>query len=121
MLQKEKETMQLGLDELADATDEIFRQMADKGCGTSEDAHGEVYMIQEGARKLRALTRRTVVEYDTHIQYEAMKGLVVGNVDIHAELNAFIATWKLRSPRQAGSPYGELMRKLLYIKGHDEL
>jgi hypothetical protein len=117
MLQKRKKTMQFGLRELADVTDEVFGQMADAGCGLSEDAGS----IRKGARKLKALTRKTVVDYGTHIKYEAMKGLVVGDVDIHIELNAFIGAWKLRSPREAGSPYGELMRKLLDIKGHDEL
>jgi len=119
MLQKRKRTMQLGLKELADLTDDMFGQMAqvESGCVLSQD----VSFITDGARKLRRLTRKTVVDYGTHIKYEAMKGLIVGDVDIHIELNEFIGAWKLRSPREAGVPFGELMRKLATIRGHDEL
>jgi len=119
MLQKRRRSMQLGLKELADCTDEIFSQMgrSESGCILSHD----VEVMQEGARKLRTLTRKTVVDYGTHIKYEAMKGLTVGDVDIHRELNDFISTWKLKSRREAGTPFGALMRKLATIRGHDEL
>lgn len=119
MLQKRKRSMQLGLKELADVTDNVFDQMGqhNAGCTKSRDAEA----VWNGAKKLRLLTRKTVVDYGTHIQYEAMKSLVVGSVDIHKELNAFISAWKLRSRREAGVPFGVLMRKLVAIRGHDEL
>jgi len=119
MLQKRRRNMQLGLKELAAVTEDIFGQMSRMGSGCV--LIREVEVIQQGAMKLGTLTRKTVVDYGTHIKYEAMKGLTVGGVDIHRELNDFIATWKLKSRREAGAPFGVLMRKLATIRGHDEL
>lgn len=123
MLQKRKRSMQTGLKDLADVVDYVFGEMSavNPWCKTHMKwSHGAEGM-QNGAKKLRSLTRKTVVDYGTHIKYEAMKGLVVGGVDVHRELNDFISAWKLRSPREAGSPMGELMRKFATIQGHDEL
>jgi hypothetical protein len=119
MMQKRKRSMQSGLKDLADVTSDIFGQMAQAGSSCALSSNAAV--ILEGAKKLKTLTRKTVVDYGTHIKYEAMKGLVVGDIDIHRELNEFIAAWKLRSHREAGVPFGELMRKLATIRGHDEL
>lgn len=117
MLQKRRRNMQLGLKELADAASDALKLLDESRCAHSRD----VDIIQKGAKKLRTLTRKTVVDYGTHIKYEAMKSLVVGGVDIHRELNEFIGAWKLRSHREAGAPLGVLMRKLAEIEGHDEL
>jgi hypothetical protein len=117
MLQKRRRNMQLGLKELADVTSDTTKLFDESGCVHSRD----VDVIQNGAKKLKTLTRKTIVDYGTHIKYEAMKGLVVGGVDIHRELNEFIGAWKLRSHREAGAPLGVLMRKLAEIEGHDEL
>merc|ERR1711896_108164 len=103
--------MQVGLRELADAVDLLLRSTT-QGCSSSPGATA----IWNGAKKLQKLTRKTVVDYGTHIKYEAMKSLIVGGADIHRELNDFIASWKLRSPREAGTPYGNLMRKLATIQ-----
>jgi len=116
MLKKRKRTMQLGLKELADVTDQLLVKMG-RSCIESTGAQ----VIHRAAKKLSRLTRRTVVDYGTHIKYEAMKSLEVGSVAIHAELNQFIAVWKMRSRREAGTPFGELMRKCSTIGGHDEL
>merc|ERR1712037_741186 len=91
MMKKRKRTMQLGLKELADVTDQLLVQMG-SDCSRSIGA----VVMHRAARKLRTLTRRTVVDYGTHIKYEAMKSLEVGNVAIHMEINKFIAAWRLR-------------------------
>lgn len=116
MLKKRKKTMQDGLRELADTTD-IFVGRLPGQC-----AHGTgAKTIHRAAKKVRNLTRRTMVDYGTHIQYEAMKSLKVGNVPVHAELNSFISAWKLRSIDEAGKPFGNLFVKLATIEGNDEL
>jgi hypothetical protein len=119
MLQKKKLAMQSGLKDLADVTNDVFQKMSELGteCRLSHDAE----IIWHGAQQLLRLSRRTVVEYGANVKYEAMKSLVVGTVDIHRELNDFIGTWKLRSRREAGESYGVLMRKLVAIRGKDEL
>jgi len=116
MLKKRMKTMQQGLKELADATDR-FLDSLDEGCAETEGGK----KMQRAAKKVMKLTRRTVVDYGTHIKYEAMKSLRVANVPIHVELNNFISAWKLRSISEAGKPFGDLMKKLATIDGHDEL
>jgi len=118
MLQKQQKSMELGLKELADVTDEVFTQMRSlNGC---EMSHG-AGQLQAGATRLKQVTKKTIVDFESHIKYEAMQGLTVANVDIHAELNAFLSAWKLRSHVEAGMPFGELMSKFATIEGHDEL
>jgi len=116
MLQKRKRTMQLGLKELADTSVQLLGKLS---YPCAADAGSRV--VLQAAKKLSRLTRRTVVDYGTHIKYEAMKSLEVGKVPIHTELNSFIVAWKLRSRREAGTPFGQLMRKCSTIEGHDEL
>jgi len=118
ILQKQQRSMELGLKELADVTDEVFTQMRSlQGCEMSPSAD----TLQQGAAKLKQVTKKTIVDFETHIKYEAMQGLTVGNVDVHAEINAFISAWKLRSHEEAGLPFAELMWKFATIEGHDEL
>lgn len=116
MLQKRMRTMQQGLKHLADATHKLMASAPVECIWTTG---GQV--IKTAAKKLKSLTRKTVVDYGAHIKYQAMKSLTVGGVAIHAELNNFLATWKLRSQREAGASFGELMLKLASIPGHDEL
>lgn len=116
MLHKRKRTMQVGLKEIADATDKLMAGQEAK-CVNSPGAQ----LIWKAARKLKKLTRRTVVDYGAHIQYEAMKSLTVGGVAVHAEVNSFIAAWKLRSRPESGTPFGELMLRLSDVRGSDEL
>lgn len=116
MLKKRKKTMQQGLKELADATDKFLTSL-DPGCAETEGAQ----KMLKASKKVMKLTRKTVVDYGTHINYEAMKSLKVANVPIHVELNNFISAWKLRSISEAGKPFGDLMKKLATIDGHDEL
>eukprot|EP00927_Polykrikos_kofoidii_P078063 TRINITY_DN74943_c0_g1_i1.p1 TRINITY_DN74943_c0_g1~~TRINITY_DN74943_c0_g1_i1.p1 ORF type:complete len:592 (+),score=97.15 TRINITY_DN74943_c0_g1_i1:150-1778(+) len=117
MLQKRKRSMQLGLKELADVTLRLLDNMPDKRCGSLPG----VAVIRKAAAKLGRLTRRTVVDYGTHIKYEAMQSLSVGGVAVHRELNAFISKWKLNSRISAGTAFGELMLMCSTISGHDEL
>lgn len=116
ILLKRKRSMQLGLRGIADATIKLWRAMPSQ-CVSNLGSR----IIEKGAKKLQALTRRMVVDYGTHIQYEAMKSLTVGKVAIHRELNAFLSAYKLRSRAESGQPFGELMRRLSTIEGHDEL
>jgi len=120
MLQKQVQSMQLGLAELANVSINLFQffqSMSDiDGCWSQR-----IELMQQGAQKLQSLTGKTTVDFGTLIQYEALKTLVVGSVDIHEEINDFAGAWKLRSRREAGAPFGELMRKLVTIKGHEEL
>lgn len=118
MLKKHTQSMQGGLEELADVSDKLFVTMEGLNFGCVSRG---VESMRLGARKLRTLTRKTFVEYGTVIEYEALKKLVVGSVDIHLEINAFISAWKLRSHKESGAPFGKLLRKLVEIKGHDEL
>lgn len=114
MLKKQSKTMQTGLRELADTTD-AFVITLPHHCRSAAGATA----IHRAARKVRNLARRTVVDYGTHIKYEAMKSLQVGNVPVHNELNSFIRSWKLQSVDEAGRPFGELFAKLATIEGHD--
>lgn len=116
MLHKRKKTMQQGLKELADATDKLIKSQ-----GVLCRAGKGVNAIWSGARKLRRVTRSTVVDYGSHIKYEAMKSLTVGGVAVHSQLNNFLAGWKLRSPDESGSAFGELMLALSSVTGYDEL
>jgi len=116
MLKKRKLTMQQGLRGLAQAIDKLLAGQPVE-CVWSSGAK----IIWLAAKKLRAVTRRTVVDYGTHIQYEAMKSLRVGNIMIHTELNNFLAVWKLRSQQEAGTPFGEFMLKLSKLEVKDEL
>jgi len=118
ILEKQTSSMQLGLKELAAATDDVFNMMDYMNLGCVSDAAKQMW---EGARKLRSLIGKTNVDYGTHIQYEALKGLTVGTVDVHQEINDFVVAWKLRSRQDAGVPFGNLMRKFASIRGHDEL
>merc|ERR1712023_214378 len=99
----------MGLKELADATDRLPRSAREQKteCTASAGAQN----MWKGARKVQRLTRRTVVDYGTHIKYEAMKSLYVGGIGIHAELNAFIGAWSLGNQRESGKPFGLLMLK----------
>merc|ERR1719506_1580557 len=101
--------MQQGLRELADTADKLMRSANEqnKQCTSNPG----VQTIGRSARKLQRLTRRTVVDYGTHIKYEAMKSLYVGGIGIHAELNAFIGAWSLGNQRESGKPFGLLMLK----------
>jgi len=118
MLQKQTGSMQAGLKELSIVTDDVFGLMDWLNLGCVSDAATK---MREGAKKLRSLTGKTTVDYSTHIQYEALKSLTVGTVDVHQEINDFIVAWKLQSRREAGVPFGQLMRKFASIRGHDEL
>lgn len=116
MLQKRRRTMQLGLKELAAAADRLFASEPSE-CMANEGAR----VLKQGVKKLQVVTRKMVVDYGTHIKYEAMKSLTVGNVAIHNELNAFIVAWKLHSREASGKPLGDLMRKCSTIHVRDEL
>eukprot|EP00933_Yihiella_yeosuensis_P033546 TRINITY_DN27226_c0_g1_i1.p1 TRINITY_DN27226_c0_g1~~TRINITY_DN27226_c0_g1_i1.p1 ORF type:complete len:566 (-),score=117.89 TRINITY_DN27226_c0_g1_i1:393-2090(-) len=116
MLQKRKKTMQQGLKELADALDKLL-QSATGDCSSSTGARA----MWLAAKKLKTLTRKTVVDYGTYIKYEAMKSLEVGGVAIHLQLNRFLQAWKTRGKAEAGEAFGELFVKLSTIQGHDEL
>merc|ERR1712190_239461 len=111
-------SMQDGLKELAITTHDAIVSMDKLHLGCVGTDAGK---ILEGAQKLRKLAEKTKVDYSTHIQYEALKSLIVGSVDVHSEINDFIRTWKLQSRGDAGEPFGKLMRKFVSIKGHDEL
>jgi len=115
MLKKRRKTMQQGLRELADAVSKLFTSLPVE-CRELPGARA----ILQGASKLRKLTRMTLVDYGAYIKYEALKSLEVGGVAVHAELNAFIAAWKLRSRLEAGQPLGTLFKRLSSITGHDE-
>lgn len=115
MLKKRRKTMQQGLRELADAVSKLFTSLPAE-CRELPGARA----ILQGASKLRKLTRMTLVDYGAYIKYEALKSLEVGGVAVHAELNAFIAAWKLRSRLEAGQPLGILFKRLSSITGHDE-
>jgi len=116
MLERRKRTMQQGLKGLADATERLLKE-APTPCIWSAGAK----TIWLAAKKLRALTRRTVVDYGTYIKYEALKSLRVADVPIHKELNAFLVAWKLRGQDEAGRQFGKLMQRLSTVVGHDEL
>jgi len=115
MLQKRKKRMQQGLKELASATDTLFSaQPAD--CVSSSGARA----IWKGAKKLKSITRRLVVDYGSHIKYEAMKSLVIGGADVHKEINEFLSAWKLRTRPEAGPGFGQLMRRLSSVSGYND-
>ncbi|CAK0796278.1 unnamed protein product, partial [Prorocentrum cordatum] len=116
ILERRKRTMQQGLKGLADATEKLLKE-APTPCIWSAGAK----TIWLAAKKLRALTRRTVVDYGTYIKYEALKSLRVADVPIHTELNAFLVAWKLHGQQEAGRQFGKLMQKLSTVAGHDEL
>merc|ERR550525_817589 len=78
MLEKRKRTMQLGLKGLADATERLL-STAPTQCIWGAGAK----VVWLAAKKLRKLTRKTVVDYGTYIKYEATKSLKVGDVHIH--------------------------------------
>ena len=113
MLKKRRKTMQQGLKELSDAVDKVFASSSCQSCMGST-------VIQKGARKVKHLTRKMVVDYGTYIKYEALKSLEVGGVAVHGELNAFLAAWKLRGVKEAGKPLGILFQRFSTITGHDE-
>ena len=113
MLKKRRKTMQQGLKELSDAVDKVFASSSCQSCMGST-------VIQKGARKVKHLTRKMVVDYGTYIKYEALKSLEVGGVAVHGELNAFLTAWKLRGVKEAGKPLGILFQRFSTITGHDE-
>merc|ERR1712232_1059122 len=115
MLQKSTETMRDGLKELADTTDKLLNSLTQE-CNSGDGAK----KMWRGAKIVKKVTQKTEVNYDTHVEYEAMKSLSVGKVAVHKELNNFIAAWKLRSKPESGTPFGELLVKLSTIEGHDE-
>jgi hypothetical protein len=116
MLLKKSDSMHDGLEELAASTDKLLTELPTE-CTSGDGAK----KIRRAARIVKKLTRKTEVDYGTHIEYEALKSLTVGKVAIHKELNNFIAAWKLRSRAESGGPFGELFVKLSTIEGHDEL
>lgn len=116
MLQKRKMKMQRGLKELADAVARLFAAQPAE-CVQSSGAKA----IWDGAKKLKRITRRTVVDYGTHIKYEAMKSLSIGGTDVHVEINDFLRAWKLHSKAEAGPGFGQLMRRMSTVTGYDEL
>merc|ERR1719330_1110005 len=73
MLEKRKKRMQQGLKELADATDRLW-SLQPTECVQSSGAK----TIWAGAKKLKTITRKMIVDYGTHIKYEAMKSLSIG-------------------------------------------
>ena len=125
MLKKRRKTMQQGLKEVSDAVHKVFESSHCQQCAGAS-------VILRGARKVKALTRKMVVDYGTYIKplgllgcrealrYEALKSLEVGGVPVHAELNGFLTAWKLRSAREAGTPLGVLFQRFSTISGHDE-
>ena len=114
MLKKRRKTMQQGLKELSDAVDKVFGRFS-PNCQCSG-----LVVILSGARKVKHLTRKMVVDYGTYIKYEALKSLEVGGVAVHGELNSFLGAWKLRGVREAGTPLGILFQRFSTIAGHDE-
>jgi hypothetical protein len=116
IMKKRKDAMQLGLRELSDAINRLMQSLS-SDCSSSESAR----VVWKAAQKLQKLTSQTVADYDTHIQYEAMKSLSVGGVDIHREINAFIVAWSLGNKQESGRPLGLMLRKLSEIVGHDEM
>lgn len=115
MLKKRRKTMQQGLKELSDAVDKVFA-----GSLPFCQQCAGLLVIRKGARKVKHLTRKMVVDYGTYIKYEALKSLEVGGVPVHAELNSFLAAWKLRGLKEAGIPLGVLFQRFSQISGHDE-
>jgi hypothetical protein len=117
MLQKSHETMQHGLTELAKTSDTLFEAMG-KSCALLGEAPA---LMHRGASKLQELSRKSTEDFGSLVQYEALKSLTVGSVDIHAEINSFITAWRIKSRKEAGAPFADLMRKLANAKMHDEL
>lgn len=115
MLKKRRKTMQQGLKELSDAVEKVFAAASP----TCQQCTG-TSIIRQGARKVRHLTRKMVVDYGTYIKYEALKSLEVGGVAVHGQLNSFLGAWKLRGVREAGTPLGILFQRFSTITGHDE-
>ena len=115
MLKKRRKTMQQGLKELSDAVDKLFAN----SLPDCQQCTGSL-VIRKGAQKVKHLTRKMVVDYGTYIKYEALKSLEVGGVPVHAELNSFLAAWKLRGLKEAGLPLGILFQRFSTISGHDE-
>merc|ERR1712151_316161 len=117
MLQKSHETMQQGLIELAKTSDSLFDAMK-KSCTPLSEA---AVLMHQGASKLQELSQKSTENFGSLVQYEPLKTLVVGSVSIHQEINGFITAWRLKSRKEAGAPFGDLMRKLVTVKKHDEL
>merc|ERR1719506_2826358 len=101
--------MQQGLTELAKTSDTLFEAMR-ASCSPLSDA---AVLIHQGATKLQELAKKSTEDFGAQLQYEALKTLSVGSVDIHLEMNGFITAWRLRSRKEAGAPFGDLMRKFL--------
>merc|ERR1719375_3101879 len=57
------------------------------------DAEGAVHLRSAASRLRVFASAKTLVDFAKHVEYEPMKVLKVGGVDVHKELNRFLAAW----------------------------
>ncbi|CAJ1373814.1 unnamed protein product [Effrenium voratum] len=92
MMQRTKRTMQLGLTSVAQGVLKLIEEIPE--CGDSV----KFKPLKEQAERLKVLaSTRSLAGLDATVKYEPLKGLTLGGIDVHAELNALLVAWQMNN------------------------
>jgi len=92
MMQKSRSGMQLGLKLVADDTLRLLSDL-EIACGALRTTPA-VVRLKGMASRLRTLAKvKTLINPGVNIDYDPMKALKVGGVDVHLEINHLIGAW----------------------------
>jgi len=92
MMQKTRWGMQKGLRRIADGTARLLADL-DVACGASRASPG-LLRLRSAAARLQVLSvAKNLVNPGIHVDYEPLKALKVGGIDVHVELNLLIKAW----------------------------
>lgn len=92
MLEKRKRSVRHGLRVVASDTLTFLNGM-EATCSFIKNSVG-AKRLRSGCSRLSVLaTAKTLVDFGIHVEYEAMKVLRVGGIDVHREVNLFVGRW----------------------------
>merc|ERR1719456_466666 len=89
MLEKTRHGMRAGIQEMATAT-VAFVDNLQIPCS---EAVGAVHLRSAAQRLHVFASMKTLIDVAKHVEYEPMKVLKVGGIDVHKELNRFLVAW----------------------------
>merc|ERR1719456_2131662 len=89
MLEKTRHGMRAGIQEMATAT-VSFVDNLQVPCS---EAVGAVHLRSAANRLHVFASMKTLIDIAKHVEYEPMKVLKIGGIDVHKELNRFLVAW----------------------------
>ncbi|CAE8663993.1 unnamed protein product, partial [Polarella glacialis] len=84
MMEKNRRGMQAGLKSLASGTQALMDQLGEASCGGSLQTSAGAKRLRSASSRLASLSAaRSLLNFGTHVEYEAKQALRVGGIDVH--------------------------------------